>query len=77
MHFMVKNSIISLQKGLHRKIYKQGEPSEFLELLQEVGDVATKRKICQEDIIALHKAKKVVQMSEVIGLWREWKINEG
>jgi len=60
---LVKNAITNMQKELVSKIYK-GEGVNFNDLLTEAGDVAMKRKVCQEELEGLKKAKKVIQMSE-------------
>jgi len=60
MHFLVINSINSLQEVLHMNIYKQGNPNAIIELLKEAGDIDIKRKVCQKELQALQHAKKVL-----------------
>lgn len=40
----------------------------YRELLQEAGDVETKRHVARTELEALKKAKKVIQMSEIVDL---------
>jgi hypothetical protein len=40
----------------------------FADLLQEDSLIATRRKVCAEQLEALRKAKKVIQNAEISGL---------
>eukprot|EP01125_Pyxidicula_operculata_P019832 TRINITY_DN7218_c0_g1_i2.p1 TRINITY_DN7218_c0_g1~~TRINITY_DN7218_c0_g1_i2.p1 ORF type:complete len:272 (+),score=54.17 TRINITY_DN7218_c0_g1_i2:225-1040(+) len=68
MMSLVNNASENMQKTLTSKLYKgegQEQSSTYSLLLEESPDIAMRRKICAEEIDALYKAKRVIQMSEI------------
>jgi len=70
MMSLVKNSISNIQKSLVSNIYNNIKDNSINnknildDMLMEAGDVAMKRSVCQEELEALRKAKKVLQTTE-------------
>jgi len=61
---LVNGVVGDLQKELVGQVYN-GPNSRFKELLQEAGDVESKRHVCRNELEALRKAKDLIQMTEV------------
>lgn len=62
MKYLVNESIENLKRDLVGELYKE---KLFDELLQEDPRIAIKRKICNDQLDALKKAKKIVQDAEL------------
>jgi len=57
MHFMVNAVRSNIQNELVAEIYRE---NEFSEMLQEADDAVRRRKDCQEMVVALERASKVL-----------------
>jgi uncharacterized protein YijF (DUF1287 family) len=61
MMFLVNAVKENLQKELVAALYRD---ELYDQLLYEAEDVAVKRRVCQEELEALQKAKKIIQSTE-------------
>eukprot|EP01130_Rhizamoeba_saxonica_P010880 TRINITY_DN4484_c1_g2_i1.p1 TRINITY_DN4484_c1_g2~~TRINITY_DN4484_c1_g2_i1.p1 ORF type:complete len:724 (+),score=140.97 TRINITY_DN4484_c1_g2_i1:25-2196(+) len=68
MHGLVNAVCRDIQKELVSALYKGGTTNAS-DLLMEAGDIEMKRKVCIKELDALHKAKKVITMSELMDGW--------
>jgi dynamin 1-like protein len=64
---LVNNAQENIQKELINALYKE---ELYSELLKEADDIATKRKLCAEELKALKEAKEVLQKAELQFDWK-------
>ncbi len=62
MNFLVNNAKDALQNDLVQELYKE---EMFDTLLHEDPSTAVKRKVAQEQLEALRKAKLIIQQAEL------------
>lgn len=75
MKELVKGTVADLKKELTRQLYKgkhtpsahihfRGDQFDYADLLSEAGDVEMKRRVCKQELEALHKASQVIASSD-------------